>query len=44
MSNREKFIVQGGYSLTGSIKPAGNKNEALPLLAARKLYKTNCNY
>ena len=37
MSNREKFIVQGGCSLTGSIKPAGNKNEALPLLAASLL-------
>jgi len=30
----EKFIVTGGKSLQGEITPAGNKNEALPLLAA----------
>jgi len=30
----EKFIVNGGNQLHGSIKPAGNKNEALPVLAA----------
>jgi len=28
------FIVEGGYSLSGSIVPQGNKNEALPILAA----------
>ncbi len=30
----EKFIVTGGKRLAGEITPAGNKNEALPLLAA----------
>ncbi|MGK0290352.1 MAG: UDP-N-acetylglucosamine 1-carboxyvinyltransferase [bacterium] len=30
----EKFIVTGGNQLHGSIRPAGNKNEALPVLAA----------
>lgn len=29
-----KFIVNGGNPLKGSIKPTGNKNEALPVLAA----------
>jgi len=30
----DKFIIQGGQSLTGEIVPSGNKNSALPLLAA----------
>lgn len=30
----EKFIVEGGRRLSGEITPAGNKNEALPVLAA----------
>lgn len=30
----EKFIIEGGVSLKGEITPAGNKNSALPLLAA----------
>ncbi len=30
----EKFIIGGGYPIKGEILPAGNKNEALPLLAA----------
>lgn len=30
----EKFIIQGGTSLSGDMTPAGNKNAALPLLAA----------
>jgi len=33
----EKFIVEGGYRLKGFIEPAGNKNAALPLLAATLL-------
>ncbi|MCS7009745.1 MAG: UDP-N-acetylglucosamine 1-carboxyvinyltransferase [Anaerolineales bacterium] len=33
----EKFIVDGGVSLRGEITPAGNKNAALPLLAATLL-------
>ena len=30
----EQFIIHGGYPLQGSVLPAGNKNAALPLLAA----------
>src|SRR5438128_4405124 len=30
----EKFIIQGGVPLSGTIVPAGNKNGALPILAA----------
>ncbi len=30
----DKFIIQGGYPLAGEITPSGNKNAALPLLAA----------
>jgi UDP-N-acetylglucosamine 1-carboxyvinyltransferase len=30
----EKFIIQGGFPLQGEVTPAGNKNAALPLLAA----------
>src|SRR5512144_2440551 len=30
----EKFIIQGGVPLSGEITPAGNKNAALPILAA----------
>lgn len=30
----EKFIIDGGYPLKGEITPSGNKNAALPLLAA----------
>ena len=30
----EKFIIGGGYPLKGEILPSGNKNAALPLLAA----------
>jgi len=30
----EQFIVQGGQRLQGTVKPSGNKNAALPLLAA----------
>jgi UDP-N-acetylglucosamine 1-carboxyvinyltransferase len=32
-----KFIVNGGYPLRGNIRPAGNKNAALPMLAATLL-------
>ena len=31
------FLVEGGYQLHGSIRPAGNKNAALPALAATLL-------
>jgi len=30
----EHFWIEGGYPLSGEIRPAGNKNAALPLLAA----------
>ena len=29
-----RFIIEGGYPLRGVIRPAGNKNGALPMLAA----------
>ena len=29
-----RFIVEGGHRLSGTITPSGNKNEALPVLAA----------
>src|SRR5688572_7673870 len=33
----DKFIIEGGVPLNGEVKPAGNKNAALPLLAASLL-------
>ena len=33
----EKFIVQGGNKLSGTIAPSGNKNAVLPILAATLL-------
>jgi UDP-N-acetylglucosamine 1-carboxyvinyltransferase len=30
----EKFLIQGGFPLSGTVVPAGNKNAALPVLAA----------
>ncbi len=30
----EKFIIDGGYPLSGEVTPSGNKNAALPMLAA----------
>jgi len=30
----EKFIISGGVPLTGEVVPAGNKNAALPIIAA----------
>lgn len=32
-----KFVVQGGRRLRGTVRPAGNKNAALPMLAATLL-------
>jgi UDP-N-acetylglucosamine 1-carboxyvinyltransferase len=32
-----KFVVQGGQRLNGRVRPAGNKNAALPMLAAALL-------
>lgn len=33
----EKFIIEGGHPLKGMLTPSGNKNAALPLLAATLL-------
>lgn len=30
----EKFIIEGGHPLSGEVQPSGNKNAALPILAA----------
>ncbi len=30
----DQFVIEGGHALSGTITPAGNKNAALPLLAA----------
>ena len=30
----DKFVIEGGYPLSGTVVPAGNKNAALPALAA----------
>jgi UDP-N-acetylglucosamine 1-carboxyvinyltransferase len=30
----EKFVIEGGAPLSGTVAPAGNKNAALPILAA----------
>ncbi len=33
----KRFVIEGGHRLSGSITPSGNKNAALPLLAASLL-------
>ena len=33
----EKFVIEGGVPLSGTLTPAGNKNAALPLLACALL-------
>ncbi len=33
----EQFIIEGGHPLSGTVTPGGNKNAALPLLAASLL-------
>ena len=33
----EKFVIEGGVPLSGTVVPAGNKNGALPILAAALL-------
>ena len=30
----EKLLIEGGYPISGTVVPSGNKNAALPLLAA----------
>jgi UDP-N-acetylglucosamine 1-carboxyvinyltransferase len=32
-----QFLVEGGHTLSGSIRPSGNKNAALPIIAAALL-------
>ena len=36
----EKFVIDGGVPLCGTVVPAGNKNAALPILAACVLTAT----
>jgi UDP-N-acetylglucosamine 1-carboxyvinyltransferase len=36
-SHAVQFVVEGGRTLSGSIRPAGNKNAALPIVAATLL-------
>src|SRR6266511_874191 len=36
-TNMDKFVIEGGVPLDGEVTPAGNKNAALPLLAAALL-------
>ena len=33
----ERFIIEGGHKLSGTLIPGGNKNEVLPALAASLL-------
>jgi UDP-N-acetylglucosamine 1-carboxyvinyltransferase len=33
----DKFVIEGGYPLSGTVVPAGNKNAALPIIAASLL-------
>jgi len=40
----ERFVIEGGKTLTGTIKAGGNKNAALPLLAATLLFKTKVKF
>ena len=35
--NALQFVVQGGHRLSGTIQPSGNKNAALPIIAAALL-------
>ncbi len=37
----ERLVIEGGFPLSGDVTPAGNKNAALPILAATLL--TGCN-
>ena len=32
-----QYIVEGGHRLAGTIEPSGNKNAALPIIAAALL-------
>src|SRR5664279_1149284 len=32
-----QYVVEGGHKLSGTVEPAGNKNAALPIIAAALL-------
>ncbi len=34
MSSKQRFEIEGGHPISGTIRPSGNKNAALPLIAA----------
>ena len=36
------FVIEGGYPIQGTVRPIGNKNAALPLLAACLLTTDEC--
>jgi len=42
MASTPRFIVSGGRPLNGTVRPAGNKNAALPILAATILADGPC--
>ena len=33
----QRFVIEGGHPIGGRIRPSGNKNAALPLIAATLL-------
>ena len=33
----QQFLVEGGHRLSGTIRPSGNKNAALPIVCAALL-------
>jgi len=37
----DRFVIEGGHPIGGDVIPSGNKNEALPLLAASLLASGN---
>lgn len=37
-----KFVIEGGYSLSGEVKVSGSKNAALPILASTLLTSETC--
>jgi len=39
----DRLLIEGGHPISGSITPSGNKNEALPLLAASLLVSGPCH-
>jgi UDP-N-acetylglucosamine 1-carboxyvinyltransferase len=38
-STGDRFVIEGGSPITGTVTPSGNKNEALPVLAAALLVR-----